>query len=234
MQMSHRPVIAVAAAVCLSITLGACGGDKDKGSTSSSSSSSSAKAAPKLKPRKVPDATPGSANPTIADYITQQKIQETPIHRTDAGAPKVEIQFPDGWQNAGDDTPDYAYGAIVYTGPGAENLAYTPNIIALVSRLDGPVDPDKLMSLAGGEAKNLPGFSSAGEEPGTSAGFPAFRIAGTYDMQSGKAAFGQETVVFKGNDGLYVLQMNATSDEAQGQELFQALDSIDKSLAITP
>ena len=28
MQMSHRPVIAVVTAVCLSVTLGACGGDK--------------------------------------------------------------------------------------------------------------------------------------------------------------------------------------------------------------
>ena len=46
-------------------------------------------------------------------------------------------------------------------------------------------------------------------------------------------AFGQETVVFKGPDGLYVLQINATSDESQGHELFEALDAVDKSLKIT-
>lgn len=145
----------------------------------------------------------------------------------------MDIDRPAGWDSAGDDTPDYAYGALVYTGEGAQNMSYTPNIIALVSRLDGPVDPDKLLKLAGGEVKNLPGFESVGEEAGESAGFPAFRIAGTYDMQGGKAAFGQETVVFKGPDGLYVLQINATSDESQGHELFQALEAVDKSLKIT-
>jgi len=146
----------------------------------------------------------------------------------------VDIDRPTGWDSAGEDTPDYAYGALVYTGPGAQSTDYTANIIALVSRLDGPVDPDKLLKLAGGEVKNLPGFESVGEEPGTSAGFPAFRIAGTYNLKSGgKAAFGQETVVFKGPDGLYVLQINATSDESQGHELFEALDAVDKSLKIT-
>lgn len=244
MQMPHRPVIAVVTAICLSTTLAACGND-DKGkssttsssttsSTSATSSSTKAAAAPKLQPRKFADSGAAAANPTIADYIRDQHLTETQIHRNDPGAPKVEIQFPDGWQNAGDDTPDYAYGAIVYSGGSAQGSDYTPNIIALVSKLDGDVDPQKLLQLAGGEMKNLPGFVPAGEENATVSGFPAYRIAGVYDLNGIKAASGQETVVFKGNDGLYVLQMNATSDQSQSQALFDALEAIDKSINIAP
>ena len=240
MHLWHRPVIAVVAAVCVGITLGACGG-KDKSTSSSMSSSASstsaastsAKAAApsKLQPRKLRDAGSAGTNPTIASYISDQHITETQIHRADPGAPRIEIQIPDGWQNAGDDTPDYAYGALVYSG--AADAGYTPNIVALVSKLDGSVDPDKLLQLAGGEMKNLPGFVPAGEESATVSGFPAYRIAGEYDRQGVKAASGQETVVFQGSDGLYVLQMNATSDEGQSQALFDALGAIDKSITIS-
>ena len=240
MHLWHRPVIAVVAAVCVGTTLGACGG-KDKSTssntsssaTSTSAASTSAKAAApsKLQPRKLRDAGSAGTNPTIANYISDQHITETQIHRADPGAPRIEIEIPDGWQNAGDDTPDYAYGALVYSGPA--DSGYTPNIIALVSKLDGSVDPDKLLQLAGGEMKNLPGFVPAGEESATVSGFPAYRIAGEYDRQGVKAASGQETVVFQGSDGLYVLQMNATSDEAQGKALFDALEAIDKSITIS-
>ncbi|WP_167101408.1 LpqN/LpqT family lipoprotein [Mycobacterium sp. DL592] len=244
MQISHRPVIAVVTAVCLSASLAACGGnDKDKSSTTSSSTSSSssspsssikAAATPKLQPRKLEDSGASTANPTIADYIREQNITETPIHHDDPGAPKVDIQLPDGWQSAGDDTPDYAYGAIVYGAGAGQGSGYPPNIVALLSKLDGAADPDKLLQLAGGEMKNLPGFVPAGEESATVSGYPAYRIAGKYDLNGIKAASGQETVVFKGNDGLYVLQMNATSDESQSQALFDALQSIDQSITITP
>ena len=42
---------------------------------------------------------------------------------------------PEGWEDAGADTPEWAYGAIVYTGP--EAAEYTPSIVALVSKLTG-------------------------------------------------------------------------------------------------
>ncbi|MGB9251338.1 MAG: LpqN/LpqT family lipoprotein [Mycobacterium sp.] len=42
-------------------------------------------------------------------------------------------------------------------------------------------------------------------------------MAGEYDLQGGKAASGQETVVFKGSDGLYVLQMNATATSGRAR-----------------
>jgi hypothetical protein len=245
MRHAHRPVLAVVTAVCLSASLGACTSkEKSTSSTAFSSASSSstatssakpgASSSNKLQPRKLRDAATAGTNPTIADYIRDQHITETQIHRGDPGAPAIEIQFPDGWQSAGDDTPDYAYGALVYRGAGAADSGYTPNIIALVSRLEGPVDPDKLLQLAGGEMKNLPAFAPAGEENATVSGFPAYRIAGAYDLKGARAASGQETVVFKGSGGLYVLQINGTSDESQSQALFDGLEGIDKTISINP
>jgi hypothetical protein len=237
-------MVAAFTAVCLTATLSACGGSKDNASSttthssasSTSASASSTKAAPpsgKLQPRNLDTAGSAAANPTIADYIRDQHITETPMHQGDPGAPKIEIDLPDGWQTAGADTPDYAYGALVYTGPEAQGANYTPNIIALLSKLDGPADPNKLLQLAGGEMKNLPGFVPAGDETATVSGFPAYRIAGEYDLQGIKAASGQETVVIQGPSGLYVLQMNATSNEDQSKPLFDALEAIDKSINIT-
>ena len=245
MQMQRRHMVAAFTAVCLAATLSACGGgSKDNASattthTSSSSASATATstkaAAPtgKLQPRGLDTAGAGAANPTIADYIRDQHITETPVHEGDPGAPQINIELPDGWESAGADTPDYAYGALVYTGPEAQGANYTPNIIALLSKLDGPADPDKLLQLAGGEMKNLPGFVAAGDETATVSGFPAYRIAGEYDLQGIKAASGQETVVIQGPGGLYVLQMNATSNEDQSKPLFDALEAIDKSINIT-
>ena len=46
---------------------------------------------------------------------------------------------PTGWEPAGENTPEWAYGAIIYTGP--EAAEYSPSIVALVSKLTGNVDP---------------------------------------------------------------------------------------------
>jgi hypothetical protein len=239
MQMRSRRVLAAFTSVCLAATLAACGGaTKNTAATSTTGSSTATTtkaAAPsaKLQPRNL-DSAGATANPTIADYIKDQHISETAIHKGDPGAPQIDVQLPDGWQSASeDDTPDYAYGALVYTGPEAQGANYTPNIIALLSKLDGPVDQATLLQLAGGEMKNLPGFIPAGEESATVSGFQAYRIAGEYDLQGTKAASGQETIVIPAQQGLYVLQLNATSNEDQSKALFDALEAIDKSITIT-
>ena len=100
-------------------------------------------------------------NPTIASYIAENNIQETPIKMGDPGSPTIDLPVPDGWETAGADTPDWAYGAIVYTGP--EAVEYTPSIVALVSKLTGNVDPQKIIDLAPGELQNLPGRKAMNE-----------------------------------------------------------------------
>ena len=63
--------------------------------------------------------------------------------------PTINLPVPEGWEPAGEDTPDWAYGAILYTGP--EAAEYTPSIVALVSKLTGNADPQKIIDLAPGE-----------------------------------------------------------------------------------
>ena len=78
----------------------------------------SAKAAPSSKPKVSPRQGDSSGpNPTIASYIQQNNIQERPVKMGDPGSPTIDMPVPDGWEPAGGDTPDWAYGAIVYTGP---------------------------------------------------------------------------------------------------------------------
>lgn len=241
MHIERPPVALTLAALCLSVTLAACGGGSKENSTTSSSKSTTTTTTTsaaaqsdkgKLNPRNLQ--SKAGTNYTIADYIKDQNITETPIHQGDTGVPQINIQFPDGWVGAGPNTPDYAYGALVYTGPEAQNANYTPNIIAIFSRLDGNIDPQKLMEAAGGEMKNLPGFTPVGDEKAEVSGFPAYRIAGSYNLEGIKAASGQETVLIPSNGALYILQMNATSNEEQSDALFTAMGAIDKSISITP
>ncbi len=116
---------------------------------------------------------------TIAGYIEENGIQETPVKRGDPGSPTIDLPFPDGWEDAGADTPEWAYSAIVYTGP--EAAEYPPSIVALVSRLDGDVDPQTILDVAGGELQNLPGYEGWNEGTFSALGeFPAFQLGGTW------------------------------------------------------
>ncbi len=234
-----------ATAVTLTLSMAGCSSDdKDSSSSKTSAASTSAAAssaktsssgAPKSK--LSPRTTENTAGPnyTIADYIKDQKITETPIHPDDAGAPTIELPLPDGWETAGDKTPDWAYGAIIYTGPEAASADYPPNFIAILSKLEGDVDPQKLIDNAGGEIKNLPEVELLGEgEVSTLDSYPAYQIAASYTLEGQKVVTAQKTVVIPGADGLYILQLNGTSNEAQGDILQAAAQTIDEKTTITP
>jgi hypothetical protein len=127
------------------LSLAGCGGSDDSSSPSSSASPavSSAlvrlgRATATLEPRDIDDAQ--GTNYTIADYIKDNNITETPIAAGDPDAPTIDLPIPDGWSPAGEETPEYAYAAIVYTGPDASSADYQPNFVALLSRLEGDVD----------------------------------------------------------------------------------------------
>jgi len=229
---------AIAAAVA--IVLSGCGSDtKTEPSTSTSSktstsTSTSAKAAPSSKPKVAPrDEDAKGPNPTIASYIADNNIQETPVKRGDPGSPTIDLPIPDGWEPAGADTPDWAYGAIVYTGPDAGD--YTPSIVALVSKLTGNVDPQKIIDLAPGELNNLPGWKAMNEgEASTLGEYPAFQLGGTWVSDGQTKIVAQKTVVIPGADGLYVLQLNADGTEDQADIVSSATDAIDSETTITP
>lgn len=229
---------AAAVAAALAVALSGCGSDtKTEPSTSTSSktsTSTSAKAAPKSKSKVAPrEEDAAGPNPTIASYIAENNIQETPVKRGDPGSPTIDLPFPPGWEDAAADTPEWAYGAIVYTGPDAGE--YTPSIVALVSKLTGNVDPQKIIDLAPGELGNLPGWKAMNEgEPSTLGEYPAYQLGGTWTQDGQTKIVAQKTVVIPGSDGLYVLQLNADGLEDQKEIIGAATDVIDTETQITP
>ncbi|MDY6997400.1 MAG: LpqN/LpqT family lipoprotein [Actinomycetota bacterium] len=223
-------------AAALAVVATACGGsDTEPADTSTTETTTTTSAAPtttqeRIAPRE--DSVQGAA-PTIADYIAENGITETPVRRGDPGAPTIDLPFPQGWEDAGADTPEWAYGAIFYPGPGAED--YTPSIVAIVSRLTGDVDPQTILDLAPGELTNLPGWEplTRGREDELS-GFPAYQLGGTWVQDGMTKVVAQKTVVIPGDDGLFVLQLNADGLESQIEIIGPATDVIDEQTTITP
>jgi Probable lipoprotein LpqN len=228
---------AAAAVTALAVVLSGCGSDSKTASSSSSSSSSSSKSsstsATKTKPVEKPDTDSTNKNPTIATYIQENNIQESPVKDGTPGAPTVDLPVPDGWEPAGDKTPENAYGAIVYKGTDAGDPP--PRIIAIFSKLTGDVDPQQILDLAPGELNNLPGFKETGGTTATLGEYPAYQLGGSYtDKDNVAQVIQQKTVVIPAEDGLFVLQLNAYAGDADSQILNAATDEIDQKTTITP
>jgi hypothetical protein len=228
---------AAAIATALALVLSGCGSDtktEPSTSTKATSSKSSTKAAPKTTAKVAPrDEDAQGPHPTIASYIAENNIQEAPVKRGDPGSPTIDLPLPDGWEPAGENTPEWAYGAIIYTGP--EAAEYSPSIVALVSKLTGNVDPQQIIDLAPGELQNLPGWKPMNEgEVSTLGDYPAFQLGGTWEQDGMTKIVAQKTVVIPGADGLYVLQLNADGLENQAEIVGAATNVIDEQTTITP
>lgn len=222
MRKSARAGIIAISAIALSLGVASCGSDTKTEASSSSETTTSSSAAPAPQGHK-----------SIADYIKENGITEAQVKRGDPGSPTIDLPFPPGWADAGPKTPEWAYGAIVSTDPAFQ--ADPPNIIALVSKLTGNVDPAKIIEFAPGEIQNLPGYEGATEgQPSKLSGFDAVQIGGTYMKNGVKRAIAQKTVVIPGKDGLYVLQLNADGTEEQMPALMDATSVIDEQTKITP
>jgi len=217
------------AAIAMSISLVGCGSKTETKTSSSSSSSSSSSTS--ASPTKSTEAE--GAHKTIQDYIKTNNIVESQVNRGDPSAPTINLPFPAGWSDAGPQTPAWAYGAILLNKP--EDPSDPPSIIAIVSKLTGNVDPAKILEYAPGEVQNLPGFEPMGEpHKAQLSGFDAVEIGGTYMKDGKKRLIAQKTVVIPGQDGLYVLQMNADGLEGQEAALMDATSAIDEQTTITP
>jgi hypothetical protein len=216
--------------------VGCSSGSAPSSNKSSSSASTATTGAPttsaqpqsKVAPRTI---VPGP-NPTIDSYLQQANIKETPVHRGDADAPTIDFPMPDGWADAGPDTPPTAYWAIVDNGPEAAN--YSPSIVATLFRLEGDPDPQKLLDLAPNETKNLPGFKPQGDGgEGDFAGSPAYQLAGTWVDNGQTKAVAQKTVVINGNDAIYLLKLNADCLPDQVEKALPATVTIDDKTKIS-
>jgi probable lipoprotein LpqN len=225
---------AAAAVAALAVVLSGCGSDtKTAASSSSEASTSSSATTTSKKPRvsETPEEVAGP-NPTIADYIKDNGIQEAGVKMGDPDAPAVNLPVPEGWEPLPpEQAPEYAYGAIVYTGPEFE--ADPPNIVALMSKLSGDVDPQKIIDLAPGELNNLPDYKPGNEgETSTLGDYPAYVLGGTYTRDGATRFIAQKTVVIPAADGLYVLQLNVDGPDAAGDVLASATEKIDSDTTI--
>jgi hypothetical protein len=216
------------AAVAVGFALTGCGSDtKTESATSATTTTTTTESS-----EAAPTSSASGPSQTIVDYIRDNGIVETPVHRGDPGAPTINLPFPAGWAEAGPKTPEWAYAAIIFNDPAmAEN---PPTIVAIVSKLTGNVDPAKILEVAPGEIKNLPGFQGGDGEKSTLGGFDAFQIGGMYTKDGVQRAIAQKTVTIPGQDGLYVLQLNAEGLEDQMGPLLDATSVIDEQTTITP
>jgi hypothetical protein len=220
---------AAIAIVALGVGLTGCGSHSNSTSAPSKPSTTTTTATPQAKV--APRTTVPGPNPTIATYIQQNNIAETPVHRGDPGAPDISLPIPDGWADAGPDTPANAYWAIVLTGPQAAK--YTPSIVVTVSKLTGDVDPQKILDLAPGELKNLPGFKQMGDgSEGSLADFPAYGFGGTWADNGQTKAVAQKLVVLPADDGVFVLRLNADCLQDQIDQTMPATIAIDDKTTI--
>ncbi|MGA8544171.1 MAG: LpqN/LpqT family lipoprotein [Mycobacterium sp.] len=229
---------AAIAILALGIGLVGCGSKPDSNNASSKNSTATATgkttttSTGKPQSKVAPRTTAPGPNPTIASYSQQNGITETPVHRGDPGAPTIDLPIPDGWADAGRDTPTTAYWAIVDNGP--EAAKYTPSIVATVSKLTGNVDQQKILDLAPGELKNLSGFKPMGDgATATLAGFPAYQLGGTWVDDGQTKAVAQKTVVIASGNALYVMRLNADCLEDQIGQALPATITIDEQAKIT-
>jgi SLT domain-containing protein len=222
---------AAAAVAALAVVLSGCGSDTKTATSSSSETSTSSSSTTTSAASETPAEAAGT-NPTIADYIKDNGIQEAGVKMGDPAAPAVNLPVPEGWQTLPpEQAPEYAYGAIVYTGP--EFKADPPNIVALMSKLSGDVDPQKIIDLAPGELNNLPDYKPGNEgETSTLGDYPAYVLGGTYTRDGATRFIAQKTVVIPTDGGLYVLQLNVDGPDAAGDVLAAATEQIDSDTTI--
>jgi len=237
MTIPTRAGVIAIAAVALGIGLTGCGSDtKTEETTSTSTSASASESESATSSSEAPTTSAAAAAPkkSIADYIKENNITETPVKRGDPGSPTIDLPFPQGWVDMGADTPEWAYAGIVFTGDPtmAKN---PPTIIAIVSKLTGNVDPAKILEYAPGEVQSLEGYQGPETgQPSKLGGFDATQVGGTYTKDGVSRMVAQKTVVIPGQDGLFVLQLNADGTEDQAMPLMDATQTIDDQTTITP
>ncbi|HEY7053206.1 MAG TPA: LpqN/LpqT family lipoprotein [Mycobacterium sp.] len=222
-----NPSVAISisiAVISLAVALTGCGSGSKSAKHSSSAPTSTTTST-------APTPTPAQGAPqTVDDYIKQHNIQATTISHNTPGAPTIDLPVPTGWTllPESDDAP---YGGIVFDTPTDPNDP--PKIIAVLRKLTGNVNTDELFAAIPGKVKRRPGFDGGDGHKGTLAGFPAYEIGGTAQQDGKPQLVAQKSVVIQVNDGVYLLQLNASGPEPDASALFDATKEIDDKTKIT-
>lgn len=215
------------AAVALSTALVGCGSKTETSASTSTSASTETSTSTSSS-----TAAAAGAGMTINEYITKNNIAEVPIKPNDPGTPNFDFPFPPGWSDAGPQTPDWAYGAIVFDKP--QDPADPPIMYAIAVKLTGDVDATKVLELAPSQLQDLPDFKPFGEPNKSSlSGFDAVQYAGTYTHDGKQRVAAQKTVVIPGKDALFALQLNADALDGQQDVILDAAKVIDEQTKIT-
>ncbi|MEH3140361.1 MAG: LpqN/LpqT family lipoprotein [Mycobacterium kyogaense] len=236
MTTTARAGLIALATLTLGVGLSACSNDTSGSASSASSSAASSSASPTSSAQAAPPTSSAPPAPivTLADYIRDNNIVETPVTPGDAGSPTIELPTVEGWEDMGGNAPEGSYSAMTFTGDPAAT-ADPATVITKVIKLTGNVDPAKVLEVAPGELRALPGFDgpSAGQ-PNKLSGFDASVIGGTYTKDGAPRMVAQKTVAIPGQDGLYVLQINAEGTPDEANALIDATSAIDDQAKITP
>ncbi|MGI9123161.1 MAG: LpqN/LpqT family lipoprotein [Mycobacterium sp.] len=228
--MKKLPAAVGLSAVTLSLILAGCSTKTEtKPEAASATTSAAAQSESALA---VPD-MPTGPHKTIADYVTENKIIETPVKQGDADAPKFDFAKPADWKAAGARKPEWAYGAIIYDKP--KDPKDPPFITAIVSKLSGNVDAAKVLEYAPGLLQNLPGYEQDGDVQKSSlSGYDGTVFQGSYLRDNVRRYIAQQTIVIPATDGaLFVLQLNADSPMGQEQVIRDAAKAIQAGTKIT-
>ena len=229
--MKKISALAGVCAVAAGLALAGCGakaGTKSEPAASTETSSSQTSST-----ETSGSAAPAAVHKTIADYVAENKIIETAIKQGDPGPPSFQFPMPPGWRPAGNQRPEWAYGAIVYEK--AQDPADPPFMTAIISRLSGNVDAAKILEYAPGLLQNLPGYEQDGEvQKSTLSGFEAIQFQGSYQRENTRRYIAQKTAVIPEKDGsLVVLQLNADAPIGQDDVILEAAKVINAETKIT-
>jgi len=197
MKSSMRATVAAMAAAALAIGLAGCGSDGDQEPSTSAQDTTDVQTSEQAPPEM-----------TLAEYIKQNGVTETPVGPGDPGTPVIELPPPPGWLDVGTRAPLGSYVAFQSGDPAT--VADPPTLIVYVFKLTGDVEAAKVLEYAPGEIQTLPGYE--GPKVGTPTkfgGFDATQIGGSFERNGARRAVGQMTSVIPGQDGLFVVQVNA-------------------------
>ncbi|MDO3636084.1 LpqN/LpqT family lipoprotein [Mycolicibacterium arseniciresistens] len=229
--MSTRTAALVAAAVLLCAGATACGSE-DKTNTATTSASTSASASAAASSSAAPSSAPQGQGVTVADYLRDNGISQTLVKRGEPGTPQLNLPIPPGWRDLGADAPEDAWGAIVLDGPAATD---PPAVIARMARLSGG-EPDaaEILKLAPNALRNQPGYQGSEGQPAELGGFQAAAVAGTVQKDGAAMFVARKTVVIPGQDGMYLLALDAQGTEDQQAAITDAMSVIDAETTIEP
>lgn len=223
---------AAVATVALSLALAGCSFNIKTDSAPTTSPTTTSPTTSTTTTSATTSAQAAGPNYTIADYIRDNHIQETPVHHGDPGSPTIDLPVPDDWRLL-PESSRAPYGGIVYTQPADPNDP--PTIVAILSKLTGDIDPAKVLQFAPGELKNLPGFQgSGGGSAATLGGFSAWQLGGSYSKNGKLRTVAQKTVVIPSQGAVFVLQLNADALDDETMTLMDAANVIDEQTTITP